>query len=129
MVQAKSRRIFLYLLILTVDYKKMCYIVCMDINFSEDTFSITETELLEPKKYQVVFLNDDYTTKEFVTQILEVVYHKNKSEAEFLMEKVHQEGSAVVGVYTYDIAATRVNLTIKVAREYGFPLRCEMREA
>ncbi len=107
----------------------MCYIVCMDINFSEDTFSITETELLEPKKYQVVFLNDDYTTKEFVTQILEVVYHKNKNEAEFLMEKVHQEGSAVVGVYTYDIAATRVNLTIKVAREYGFPLRCEMREA
>ena len=101
----------------------------MDINFSADIFSVTETELLEPKKYQVVFLNDDFTTKEFVTQVLEVISHQNNQEAEFLMEKVHQEGSAVVGTYTYDIAATRVNLTIKVAREYGFPLRCEMREA
>ena len=120
---------FLYLLIFTVDGGKICYIVYMDINFSADIFSVTETELLEPKKYQVVFLNDDFTTKEFVTQVLEVIYHKNNQEAEFLMEKVHQEGSAVVGTYTYDIAATRVNLTIKVAREYGFPLRCEMREA
>ncbi|MBR5580845.1 MAG: ATP-dependent Clp protease adaptor ClpS [Treponema sp.] len=101
----------------------------MDINFSADIFSVTETELKEPKKYHVVFLNDDFTTKEFVTQVLEVIYHKDNKEAEFLMEKVHQEGSAVVGTYTYDIAATRVNLTIKVAREYGFPLRCEMREA
>lgn len=107
----------------------MCYIVCMDINYSEDTFSITETELLEPKQYQVIFLNDDYTTKEFVTQILEVIFHKEAIEAERLMEKVHREGSALVGIYTYDIAVTRVNLTMKIARENGFPLRCEMREA
>ena len=101
----------------------------MDTHYSEDTFSITETELLEPKQYQVIFLNDDYTTKEFVTQILEVIFHKETTEAERLMEKVHREGSAMVGIYTYDIAVTRVNLTMKIARENGFPLRCEMREA
>ena len=120
---------FFYLEIYPVNYKKMCYIVCMDINYSEDTFSITETELLEPKQYQVIFLNDDYTTKEFVTQVLEVIFHKEATEAERLMEKVHREGSAVVGIYTYDIAVTRVNVTMKIARENGFPLRCEMREA
>ena len=54
---------------------------------------------------------------------------KARTEAERLMEKVHREGSAMVGIYTYDIAVTRVNLTMKIARENGFPLRCEMREA
>lgn len=101
----------------------------METNFGEETLNVTGTKIQEPKQYQVVFLNDDYTTKEFVTDVLQVIFHKNTEEALHLMELVHKTGSAVVGTYTYDIALTRVNLTIKVAREHGFPLRCEMREA
>lgn len=99
------------------------------MNFGEETLNATDTKILEPRHYQVVFLNDDYTTKEFVTDVLQVIFHKNTEEALQLMELVHKTGSAVVGTYTYDIALTRVNLTIKIAREHGFPLRCEMREA
>ncbi len=84
---------------------------------------------MEPKHYHVVFLNDDYTTKDFVTDVLQVIFHKSEAEALQLMEKVHVQGAAVVGTYTYDIAVTRVNLTMKIARQQGFPLRCELKEA
>lgn len=107
---------------------KICYIVGMETSFGEEILNITEKKIMEPKRYQVVFLNDDYTTKEFVTDVLQVIFHKNLEEAQQLMELVHKTGSAVVGTYTYDIALTRVNLTIKIARENGFPLRCEMQE-
>lgn len=100
----------------------------METNYREESFSLTETELREPKQYQVIFFNDDYTTKEFVTNVLQVIFHKSLRDAETLMEKVHVEGSAVVGIYTYDIAVTRANLTMKIARKQGFPLRCEMKE-
>ena len=107
---------------------KICYIVGMETSFGEEILNITDTKIVEPKQYQVVFLNDDYTTKEFVTDVLQVIFHKNLEEAQQLMELVHKTGSAVVGTYTYDIALTRVNLTIKIARENGFPLHCEMQE-
>lgn len=119
---------FSFLKRITVDGKKICYIICMDSNFSGETFSVTETQLQEPKQYHVIFLNDDYTTMEFVTDVLQAIFHKSEVEAEQLMKKVHVEGAAVVGIYTYDIAVTRINLTIKIAREQGFPLRCEMKE-
>lgn len=101
----------------------------METSFGEEILNATDTKILEPKRYQVVFLNDDYTTKEFVADVLQVIFHKSPEEALHLMELVHKTGAAVVGIYTYDIAHTRVNLTIKIAREHGFPLRCEMREA
>ncbi len=101
----------------------------MDANCSGEAFSITDMRLMEPKHYHVVFLNDDYTTKDFVTDVLQVIFHKSEAEALQLMEKVHVQGAAVVGTYTYDIAVTRVNLTMKIARQQGFPLRCELKEA
>jgi ATP-dependent Clp protease adaptor protein ClpS len=85
--------------------------------------AVEESEV--PPDYKVIFYNDDYTTKEFVVEILEQIFHKNTSDAVAIMEKVHTTGSAVVGVYTYDIAVTRAQLTIDAARENGFPLRCD----
>ena len=85
-----------------------------------------DADFEEPKSYKVVFFNDDYTTKEFVVDVLISRFHKSRSEALVIMETVHRSKSAVVGVYPYDIAATRVALTINDARAQGFPLRCEL---
>jgi ATP-dependent Clp protease adaptor protein ClpS len=80
----------------------------------------------EPRMYNVILYNDDYTTMDFVVHVLVSVYHKTTDEAVFLMGKIHKTGKSIAGVYSYDIAATLVTLTISTAREYGFPLRCEM---
>lgn len=88
----------------------------------------TDIDVDEPKNYTVVLLNDDYTTKEFVVEILTGVFHKTPDEAVVLMETVHRQGKASVGKYPYDIAVTRVSLTTRLARKNGFPLRCELQE-
>lgn len=87
-----------------------------------------DEELKEPSNYKVLFHNDDYTTQEFVTEVLVDIFHKNYKEAETLMIKVHTEGKAVVGSYSYDIALTKVNHTTKLARSQDFPLRVTMEE-
>ena len=81
----------------------------------------------EPQQYKVIFLNDDFTTMEFVTHVLKVVFNKPSSDAVLLMLKVHREGQAVVGVYTYDVAMTKSAIATSMARDEGFPLRivCE----
>lgn len=76
-----------------------------------------------PPDCRVRFYNDDYTTKDFVVDILISVFHKSEEDAIALMETVHHSGSAVVGVYTYDIAVTRSEMAMKAARKEGFPLR------
>lgn len=95
---------------------------------SSTDFSIDE-EIKEPCKYSVILFNDDYTTKEYVVSVLMMIYHKAEEEAINLMETVHQKGSAIVGVYSYDIAATMTSRTIQDARANGFPLRCKMEQA
>lgn len=84
------------------------------------------TEILPPPECSVIFYNDDYTTKDFVVDVLVNIFNKATPEAEDLMEKVHQTGSAVVGSYTYDIALSRTNMTTQLARKNGFPLRVEI---
>lgn len=93
---------------------------------SKETSIFIDSDIEEPKSYKVVFYNDDYTTKEFVVEVLVSRFHKSRSEAVIIMETVHRTKSAVVGVYPYDIAATRVALTINDARANGYPLRCEL---
>lgn len=80
-----------------------------------------------PRKYKVVFHNDDYTTMEFVTEVLRQVFNKPVDEAVALMMKVHREGQATVGVYSYDVAMTKASMAMSMARNEGFPLRvtCE----
>lgn len=83
----------------------------------------TRSKYKEPKKYVVIIFNDDFTTMDFVVMILMKIFHKTKEDAEQLMLKVHNEGQAAVGVYSYDMARTKVNLSMSMAQEKGFPLR------
>lgn len=85
-----------------------------------------EEETEDPKKYKVLFHNDDYTTMEFVVRVLKRIFHKSKSEATEIMLKVHNSGSGVAGVYSKQIAETKVEQTIKWAREEGHPLMVTM---
>ncbi|MCF0199189.1 MAG: ATP-dependent Clp protease adaptor ClpS [Bacteroidaceae bacterium] len=81
------------------------------------------TRFQEPRRYQVVMLNDDFTTMEFVVQVLETVFYKSGAEAERLMLAVHQQGMAVVGTYSLDMARTKADRAMQMAREEGFPLQ------
>ena len=88
-----------------------------------------EEKLKEPKGYVVVLLNDDYTTKEFVVEILVSIFHKKLEEANRIMNNVHEKGRGVVGVYTWDIAQTKVNQVHIMAKQYDYPLKCVVEEA
>lgn len=79
-----------------------------------------------PPERNVVFYNDDYTTMDFVVDVLVSVFNYSKEQSEQLMKTVHERGAAVVGTYTYDIAVSRVILTRSIAKKKGFPLRVEV---
>lgn len=81
------------------------------------------TDLREPRRFKVIVHNDDFTTMEFVVQVLTTVFQKSEAEAERLMLKIHHSDKAVVGVYTYDIALSKIAKATRLAREAGFPLR------
>ena len=81
------------------------------------------TDIREPHRYKVIIYNDDFTTMEFVVMILVQVFFKSEEEAQTLMLQVHHSDKAVVGIYSYDIAASKVNKATRMAREQGFPLR------
>lgn len=83
-------------------------------------------EIKEPSLYKVFLLNDDYTTMDFVVEILEKVFHKPTMEATQIMLHVHRHGKGLAGIYTKDIAETKVETVHKMARERGFPLKCVM---
>lgn len=80
-------------------------------------------ELREPRRFKVTIYNDDFTTMEFVVKILTTIFFKSAAEAETLMLQVHKSQSAVVGIYTYDIAQSKVQKATRMAREENFPLR------
>ena len=85
-----------------------------------------EEDLEEPPLYRVLLHNDDYTTMQFVVEILMVVFNKSMEEATRIMLNVHQQGVGVCGVYPFEIAETKVNTVESLARENGFPLKCSM---
>ncbi len=87
-----------------------------------------DTDLMKPKMYKVILHNDDYSTFEFVIEVLIEVFHKNKDEAVNLTLKVDREGYAVVGIYPKDIAETKVSLVKFMAKEAGYPLLATMEE-
>jgi ATP-dependent Clp protease adaptor protein ClpS len=88
-----------------------------------------ETDVRQPDEYRVILLNDDFTTMEFVVAVVMSVFHKDMFEATRIMFDVHRKGRGVVGVYTYDIAATKISRVHAMARENGFPLKCIMEKA
>ena len=75
-----------------------------------------------PRRYKVIFHNDDYTTQEFVIYVLERFFHKTETEARHIMLTVHHKGAAVAGVYTKDVAETKAQQVMDAARENGMPL-------
>lgn len=81
------------------------------------------TNLKEPKRYKVIIYNDDFTTMEFVVMILVQVFLKSEEEANALMLQVHHSDKAVVGIYSYDIAVSKANKAMRMAREQNYPLR------
>lgn len=80
-------------------------------------------DLREPRRYKVIIHNDDFTTMEFVVLILTNVFFKSQAEAETLMLQVHHSDKAVVGIYTYDVALSKVQKATHMARDAGYPLR------
>ncbi len=83
----------------------------------------------KPSMYKVIMLNDDYTPMEFVVMILERFFNKNHEEASHIMLHVHQKGVGVCGVYTYEIAETKVTQVMDLARQHQHPLQCTLEKA
>jgi ATP-dependent Clp protease adaptor protein ClpS len=88
--------------------------------------SATKRRLKRPRLYKVILLNDDYTTQEFVTLLLMHVFHHGESTARAIMLNIHQTGSGIAGVYTYEIAETKVQQTLELAQQAEYPLQCTM---
>ena len=87
---------------------------------------ITRTQTKKPSLYKVLLLNDDYTPMEFVVHVLERFFGKGREEATVIMLHVHQKGVGVCGVYTYEIAETKVTQVMDFARQHSHPLQCTM---
>jgi len=88
----------------------------------------SENKLKEPKMYRVIMLNDDFTSMEFVVEILVEIFHKDEITAEQLMMQVHKGGRATVGVYPYDIAVTKTTKAMDRAKAQGYPFRMLVEE-
>ena len=95
-------------------------------DLEEQQLSDVREELTEPPMYKVLLLNDDYTTMDFVVDVLKYVFYKSTEEATRIMLNVHNNGVGVCGVYPYEVAETKVNTVDALAREHGFPLKCTM---
>lgn len=95
-----------------------------DTKYKEKTRSKTK----KPPLFKVLLHNDDYTTMDFVVYILKVVFYKENADAEAIMLNVHQRGSGVAGVYTFEIAEAKVDKVTKMARAQDFPLRLSIEE-
>ena len=88
----------------------------------------SKQKLKTPKRFDVILLNDDYTTMEFVVEILRRFFYKEFQAAEAIMLKIHIDGEAVCGTYSYDIAQTKVTQVIDYSRQNEQPLICVLRE-
>jgi ATP-dependent Clp protease adaptor protein ClpS len=87
-----------------------------------------ETKQQEPAQYQVILLNDDYTTMAFVIEVLETVFQKSPAEAYKIMMHVHVNGRGVAGVYPWEVAETKADTVETLARSSGFPLKAIVEE-
>lgn len=85
-----------------------------------------EQRLKKPSLYKVLLHNDDYTSMEFVVMVLSRVFHMVENQAVEVMLHVHQKGVGVAGVYTYEVAETKTEKVVALAREHDFPLKCTM---
>ncbi|MDF1592623.1 MAG: ATP-dependent Clp protease adapter ClpS [Desulfobacterales bacterium] len=92
----------------------------------EEAESITQDVVTDPPMFRVLLLNDDFTTMDFVVQVLMRVFNKTFEEAARIMLNVHRKGVGLCGVYTYEVAETKVDTVHSLAREHQYPLKCTM---
>ena len=92
----------------------------------EQVLEKTRQETKKPELFKVLLLNDDYTTMDFVVEILESVFNKAPAEAYRIMMAVHTQGQGLCGVYPYEVAETKVATVVELARGSGFPLRAAL---
>jgi ATP-dependent Clp protease adaptor protein ClpS len=88
-----------------------------------------QPKLKKPPLYRVLLLNDDFTPMEFVTYVLERVFHKSAGDANAIMLQVHNSGVGIAGVYTYEVAEAKVDQAMSLARKSEHPLQCTMERA
>ncbi|MEE2716045.1 MAG: ATP-dependent Clp protease adapter ClpS [SAR324 cluster bacterium] len=100
-----------------------------ELKTADEVVTRTKKKLKPPNQYKVLLHNDDYTTMEFVVYILQFVFHKSPSEATQIMLRVHENGTGICGVYSYEIAETKVAAVHDLAEQYEFPLKSSMEEA
>lgn len=86
--------------------------------------TIKKEKLQPPRMYKVLMHNDDYTTMEFVIHVLKKYFSKNEDEAHTIMLEVHTRGFGICGIYTFEVAESKVAKVVKYARENGHPLKC-----
>ena len=85
----------------------------------------TKSRTQKPKRYTVLFLNDDFTPIEFVMEILAQVFNQSHDEAEKITMTIHRTGKCAVGLYTHEIAETKAAQAMKAAKQFEFPLTCQ----
>ena len=88
----------------------------------------TDEEIKEPSMYKVFILNDDYTPMDFVMEVLYHVFNKSPEQAFSIMKDAHEKGSSLVGVYSLEIAETKVERSLSASKEKGFPLQFNIEE-
>lgn len=86
--------------------------------------TVRKEKLQAPRKYKVIMHNDDYTTMEFVIHVLQKLFQKTSPEAQVIMLEVHTRGFGICGIYTFEVAESKVAKVTKYARENGHPLKC-----
>jgi len=100
-------------------------------NIFDDEVNIkdkTEIEIKRPSKYNVIIHNDDYTSMEFVVQVLVGVFKKQVVEATKIMFDVHKKGRGIAGIYSYDVGVTKIIQAMEMCEESGFPLKLTLEE-
>ena len=90
------------------------------------TASRSEQKVQRPRMWRVILHNDDYTTQEFVVWVLETIFQKSRGEAFAIMMSVHRSGTGVAGIFTHDVADTKMKATQQLAEEHEFPLLVTM---
>jgi ATP-dependent Clp protease adaptor protein ClpS len=94
----------------------------------KEDIGIKDSQIDPPAMYKVFLINDDFTPMEFVVDVLQRFFHKNREQSTQIMLKVHTEGVGICGIYSRDIAETKVHQVLNYAREHQHPLQCAMEE-
>ncbi|MBF0102693.1 MAG: ATP-dependent Clp protease adaptor ClpS [Desulfobacterales bacterium] len=100
-----------------------------DTDIQEEVITELEEIITEPPMYKVLLHNDDYTTMDFVVEVLMKVFHKTFEDATWIMLNIHQQGVGICGIYSYEIAETKVKMVHDMAETREFPLRSSMEQA